>query len=759
MHEVVSQLVLKWARMGPATRIDVGEDFTRLTLDTVALTSMGFRFNSYYNSSDLHPFIKAMYDVLTEVGKKGMRFLPSMFYASETKKYHKNIALLRKTAREVVRERKDSKSPDGEHQSEDGSKRKDLLTAMLETIDAKTGRKMTEESVIDNLITFLVAGHETTAATLQFTMYNLLKHPDKYQKLQAEIDSVVGTGAISIEHVTKLKYLDACIRETLRLSVPIFAFAREAKSTDGPCEGEVILDGKYRLKKGEQIVCLLSQSHLDKDVWGPDAEEFVPERMLEGGFEQIQERFPHSWSPFGTGMRACIGRAFAWQEMMLAFAALLQSFNFVMDDPTYTLQTQTALTIRPKDFYIRASPRGGLSPLQLEARLVGAVVGNDSDNANKTYRSRGAAKSATTTQASGHKMAIYYGSNSGTCEFMARRLAQDASGRGFQATVEPLDAGKEALPKGVPVVIVTASYEGQPPNNAGQFVQWIEAMPENGKDHAARLEGVTYAVWGCGHSDWAKTYQRIPRLLDSQLSRLGGRRLVAMGETDAKVRDMFSDFETWQDELLWPAVHKQLNIKSHEHNDDAAMMNRLKVSFSTPRTALLRPDVQEGLVVQARSLTGPAQQGHEEKRHLEIRLPEGSMYAAGDYLAVLPHNPRVTVARVLRRFHLAWDAHVAISSSSTTTLPTSESIPVSELLSSYVELGQVATRKDVCLLSKLAHDDIELKNKLAIMAGDGFEEMIRAKQLSVLGILEAFPTLVVPFNVFLSFLPPMRVRQ
>lgn len=200
MHEVVSQLALKWARQGPSARIDVGEDMTRLTLDTVALTSMGFRFNSYYHS-ELHPFIKAMYEVLTEAGKKTNRFLPSIFYTSENKKYQKNIQLLRRTAREVIEERK--KQPDG------FKGRRDLLTAMVETVDSRTGRKMTEESVIDNLITFLVAGHETTAATLQFTMYNLLKHPEKYQKLQEEIDSVVGTGHISLAHVSKLKYLDA----------------------------------------------------------------------------------------------------------------------------------------------------------------------------------------------------------------------------------------------------------------------------------------------------------------------------------------------------------------------------------------------------------------------------------------------------------------------------------------------------------------------------------------------------------------------
>ncbi|KAL1852481.1 hypothetical protein Daus18300_012162 [Diaporthe australafricana] len=698
MHEVVSQLALKWARQGSSARIDVSEDFTRLTLDTVALTSMGFRFNSYY-SSELHPFIKAMYEVLLEAGKKTTRLLPSIFYTSENKKYQKNIQLLRQTARDVIEERK---------KQTDGFKgRRDLLTAMVEGVDAKTGRKMTEESVIDNLITFLVAGHETTAATLQFTMYNLLKHPDKYQKLQEEIDSVVGTDQISLAHVPKLKYLDAAIRETLRLTAPIWAFGREAQKDE-------VLGGKYLIQKDEQIVCLLSKSHKDPEVWGPDANEFVPERMLDGGFDRIQEQFPHSWSPFGTGLRSCIGRAFAWQEMMLALASLLQNFSFIMDIPSYTLQTQTALTIRPKGFYIHAIPRGGLTPLQLETRLVGLRGEDPSKSKSASDRPMPAVSPEKICEEAGKKMHIYYGGNSGTCEFMARRLGSDASDRGFVASAEPLDIAKGALPKGIPVIIVVSSYEGAPPQNAGHFVKWVESM------NGAELDGVTYAVWGCGHSDWTKTYQRIPRLLDNALVRLGAQRLILRGETDAKVRDMFSDFETWQDETLWPAIEKKLNINTNQ--DDP--LDRLKVSFSTPRTSVLRQDVREGLVAGAWSLT----QGDvgEEKRHLEIQLPTGWTYAAGDYLAVLPHNPKGTVARVMRRLHLAWDAHVSIETAGSTTLPTNASLPVSDLLSSYVELGQVATRRDMAKLSKLV-SDAEVKARLEYMATDGFAEEVRAK--------------------------------
>lgn len=200
MHEIASQLALKWARQGPHEALDVGGDMTRLTLDTVALCSMGFRFNSYYRQ-DLHPFIQAMNEVLNAAALRANRFMPSVFYHAANRKFRDNVRLLRSTAREVVDARRDL--PEG------SSQRKDLLNAMLVGVDPKTGRKMSDESIIDNLLTFLVAGHETTAGTLAFTLYNVVKYPEVCRKAQQEVDEVVGTGAIKLEHVSKLKYITA----------------------------------------------------------------------------------------------------------------------------------------------------------------------------------------------------------------------------------------------------------------------------------------------------------------------------------------------------------------------------------------------------------------------------------------------------------------------------------------------------------------------------------------------------------------------
>ncbi|KAL5603924.1 hypothetical protein FOVSG1_006674 [Fusarium oxysporum f. sp. vasinfectum] len=140
---------------------------------------------------------------------------------------------------------------------------------------------------------------------------------------------------------------------------------------------------------------------------------------------------------------------------------------------------------------------------------------------------------------------------------------------------------------------------------------------------------------------------------------------------------MFTDFEAWEEEVLWPALAKQFG----RGTDGGDAETGLSVSFSTPRTLTLRQDVKEAVVIEARSLEPGDITG--SKRHIASALPSDMLYSIGDYLAVLPHNPKDSVARVMRRFHLAWDCYVTIAAFSPTTLPTNISIPVADVLNSY----------------------------------------------------------------------------
>ena len=432
---------------------------------------------------------------------------------------------------------------------------------------------------------------------------------------------------------------------------------------------QVIGGGKYFLPKGSDIFLQLSAAHKDARVHGDAAAKFTPERMLDDSYQKINKDFPNFWKPFGNGQRGCIGRAFAMQEAILAMALLLQHFDFKLDNPNYELQFLEMLTIKPKNFYMRASLRHGQTPTDLQSHLAGgpASTAGKASSLPRSVPDAGANGSL-------RPINIYYGSNQGTSEALAQRLAMDAGSHGYRAAViDPLDAARENLPRDRPVVIITASYEGEPPDNAASFCAWIKALKGN------ELAGVSYAVFGCGHRDWTSTFHRVPKMVNDMVEARGGSRICELGLTDVSQSEMFTDFEQWEDNIFWPGIEAK-----YGHVEGLEVESSLEITFSNPRASTLRQDVQEGVVVDAKLLTAP---GASPKRHIEIKLPEGMTYRAGDYLAVLPTNSKETVDSVLRHFGLSRDAHITISGDRKTTLPTGVPVFVHEVLGSYVELA------------------------------------------------------------------------
>ena len=151
MYDIGTQLVMKWARQGSNVPIVVTDDFTRLTLDTVGLCSMGIRFNSFY-SEDLHPFIKAMGNMLKVAGNRSRRpglvnSLLSNVPATEDKKFWADIEYMRSFSHELLAARR--------NHPED---KQDLMNALVLGRDPQTGQGLSDESIVNNMITFLIAG-------------------------------------------------------------------------------------------------------------------------------------------------------------------------------------------------------------------------------------------------------------------------------------------------------------------------------------------------------------------------------------------------------------------------------------------------------------------------------------------------------------------------------------------------------------------------------------------------------------------------
>ena len=152
MKDIASQMCLKWARMGEGTQVLLTDDFTRLTLDTIALCAMDFRFNSFYQD-DMHPFVAAMTGVLSISGKRSKmpRIYTKLMGGSDEAKFREDSATLNRTAQEII-----------DHRRANPSQRKDLLNTMIHGTDPKTREPMRDELIGANMVGFLVAGEDKT---------------------------------------------------------------------------------------------------------------------------------------------------------------------------------------------------------------------------------------------------------------------------------------------------------------------------------------------------------------------------------------------------------------------------------------------------------------------------------------------------------------------------------------------------------------------------------------------------------------------
>src|SRR5690349_8535160 len=183
MTDIAEQLLLKWERQGPAHRIDVADNTTRLTLDTIALCSFSYRFNSFYTEA-MHPFVGAMVRALQESGARANRLpVQSRLLLRARHQYDEDKRLMYEVADQLIDERRRAPLPEGEH---------DILDTMLTAADPATGERLSRENVRYQLVTFLIAGHETTSGLLTFTLYELLRHPEVLAAARAQVDEVLG---------------------------------------------------------------------------------------------------------------------------------------------------------------------------------------------------------------------------------------------------------------------------------------------------------------------------------------------------------------------------------------------------------------------------------------------------------------------------------------------------------------------------------------------------------------------------------------
>ncbi|MCA1728825.1 MAG: cytochrome P450, partial [Actinobacteria bacterium] len=300
----------------------------------------GYRFNSFYREEP-HPFVASMVYALSE-NTRALTRLPiqNKLMRRVNRQLQESISYMNSMVDQIIARRK---------ASPDRSAERDLLSYMLTGVDKATGEGLDDVNIRYQIITFLIAGHETTSGLLSFTMYYLLNNPEVLARAYDEVDRVLGSDlstAPTYEQVKQLQYVSQILKESLRLWPTAPAFTRHAYEPR-------VLRGKYQIDKQDQLTVLIPMFHRDPNIWGENAEAFDPDRFTR---EAEQNRPANAYKPFGTGQRACIGRHFAMQEATLVLGMLLQRFEFI-DHTDYQLKVKQTLTIKPTDFRIKVQPR------------------------------------------------------------------------------------------------------------------------------------------------------------------------------------------------------------------------------------------------------------------------------------------------------------------------------------------------------------------------------------------------------------------
>jgi unspecific monooxygenase len=338
MLAAAQELFDHWdGRTGP---VDVSADMTRLTMETISRAAFSHDFGSF-SRDDPHPFIPAMISALRAGQRKGtLQSMPGAALMARRidRRNAPHQAYVDTMLDDIIAERRAA-----------GNGEQDLLGIMLDTPHPETGARLDDLNIRHQILTFLVAGHETTSGALSFALYYLSRDPELLAKAQEEVDRVLGPDRDvepTFEQVAKFRYLRRVLDEGLRLWPTAPAFARSPREVTTLSSGHV-------MRPQDWAIVMLPMVHRDPVVWGADADEFDPDRFLP---ERSRGRLPHSYKPFGTGERSCIGRQFALHEAILVLARTLHRYELT-PDPSYQLEITERLTLMPVGFELGLAPR------------------------------------------------------------------------------------------------------------------------------------------------------------------------------------------------------------------------------------------------------------------------------------------------------------------------------------------------------------------------------------------------------------------
>lgn len=311
------------ARLSEGEIVDVSDAMMSLTLAIVSRTL--FSHDVGRDSSRVGRAMTAFQDTITRPD-----VLPQWLPDPGRKRVRRAVANLDEIIYSLIRKRR------REREANPSEERDDLLDRLLAAEDEEgDGARLTETEIRDELVTLFLAGHETTAQSLTWTVYLLSQHPEHEKKLHAELDSVLQGRTPTYDDLEQMPYTEQVVSEAMRLYPPVYLIARRA-----------IVDtklGDFTIEKNAELALWVYLTQRD-GRWFEHPEQFRPERFR----AEARATIPRgAYLPFGLGPRTCIGKTFASIEARIVLATLAQRFRFELA-PRQRVAIRPRITLTPK---------------------------------------------------------------------------------------------------------------------------------------------------------------------------------------------------------------------------------------------------------------------------------------------------------------------------------------------------------------------------------------------------------------------------
>uniref|UniRef100_A0A7S1CP77 Cytochrome P450 n=1 Tax=Bicosoecida sp. CB-2014 TaxID=1486930 RepID=A0A7S1CP77_9STRA len=343
---------------GAAPTVDATKLVQAVTIAVISSTAFGLDINPLKDPD--HAVLKMLkrafsgetISVVSSSNTANLLGLP-MWMVPSMRRVKRDVAELRAVLRASIERRLHEEGGDGGDDSKGGEgdegKAKDLLGLLLAARDEETGERMTTEEVMDEVMTFFLAGQDTTATLVDWMLRNFVDNPEWCARVVAEIDAhVTPRGRQPVyEDLASLEVLDMCMRETLRRESPVPLLGRVATR-------DVELGG-FQLPAGTVVLTAPWLVHHNPDVWGADCDAFDPARF--GRDAGGAKKHDYSFMPFSSGMRRCIGANLAMLEAKVMVIRLLQAFEVRGDASKPPTEADVGIVRRPESVWVKFVPR------------------------------------------------------------------------------------------------------------------------------------------------------------------------------------------------------------------------------------------------------------------------------------------------------------------------------------------------------------------------------------------------------------------